>query len=344
MSRSASALLGALILAAPLARAEVVILADGERLEGRLVEETPSAIVLEVVAEGGGTARVTIPRESILEIRPRALTPEELLQRGETWLAADRLDAARGAFEEARLAVRGSPAAYDGRARGDWRGGRVAEAIASARKGILLQRDHPGLHRTRGLLYEQVGDFASAVRMLERAIALAPFSALEAAVRQDLARIEEEALRIGTGDAAMALARRDFDAELGNNYEAAQLGAFAEQVARNVARGLPHDLYVEIRATPEAEYGFAQGAPVLAYRPAVQTVQFSILVDPVGWATLTELEQRALTGGWIRFAKDQYPFASVFAVVHDGSHVVFEAIWSDLRHDVIFHVRRPSDS
>lgn len=343
--RLASLLVLAIAVARPAAApAEEIVLASGRKIEGRIVEETADKVVVEVAAPGGGVAQLTFPRGEVVEIRRRPLTHDELIARGSEHLQNGHLDAARSAFEEARLALRGSPEAYHGLARVEWRRGDFALAIKEARKGIILQRDHPELHRTIGLLYAEVGDFAMADRMLQRAIALKPFSQLETLCKQDLARIHQMAARAASGDPLLARRRRGFDAEEGNNFEAGELARFAERVVDNLQPQIARDFYVEVRAEPSAEFDFRQGGPEGPYRAAVQIVQFSIVVHPADWGGLTHLERKEMVGAWIRFAKDRYPFATVIAVVHNTERIVFEAVWSDLRHDVIFHERRASDS
>ncbi|MBI4614332.1 MAG: hypothetical protein HY720_12030 [Planctomycetes bacterium] len=328
---------------ASLAQAEIVILVTGQRIEGKVVERTAAGIVVEVADPTGATSRVTIPMDQVVEIRDHELTHDELIAKGDEFLAAGKTDEAARVFEEARLAKRGSAEAYHGLARVEGARGNFQTAIREARKGIILSRDHPALHRTLGLLYAEIGDFAAAIRTLERAIALEPFGEFEHRVREDLARVEEMAARVQEGSPLVSRSRKDFDPELGNNREACELGRYAEETIRSLQPDLSHDLYVELKSDPVAEGGYLAGGDLAAYRSAVRIVQFSIAVHPSDWARLVRLEQRELVGAWIRYAKDLYPFATVIAVVHNTQRIVLEAVWSDLRHDVIFHERRPSD-
>jgi hypothetical protein len=64
------------------------------------------------------------------------------------------------------------------------------------------------------------------------------------------------------------------------------------------------------------------------------------MVDPVAWARLRVEDRKALVSGWLLPMKDRYPFATCIAVVASRRRIVLEAIWSDLRHDVIFHTPR----
>lgn len=341
--RLLQAFLVASVLGGSPALAEIVILVTGQRIEGKVVERTAAAIVVEVADPSGALSRVTIPLDQVAEIRDRELTHDELIAKGEELLAAGKNDDAARVFEEARLAKRGSPEAYHGLARVEGARGNFQAAIREARKGIILSRDHPALHRTLGLLYSEVGDFAASIRTLERAIALEPTGEFEQKVREDLARVEEMAARIQEGNPLVARGRKDFDPELGNNREACELGRYAEETIRSLQPDLAHDLYVELKSDPVAEGGYLAGGNLGAYRSAVRIVQFSIAVHPSDWASLVRLERKELVGAWIRYAKDLYPFATVIAVVHNTQRIVLEAVWSDLRHDVIFHERRPSD-
>ncbi len=329
------ALFVASLLAQP-AWGEFVFLKSGGKIEGKIVKRTDASLVIET---NGGRGRVTIPIGSIEQIIPVGSSTAELVGHGRTLLDRNQPEQALRTFELAISRKPGSASALHGKTLALARLGHTEQALRSVRSAILLDPDVADYRITLAGLQARTGQYARAERELRHAMALEPHGPQGARAARALASLEH-LRRNASLDTGLAHERKTFDHALGNNGDAAEIGALCLAIRDRLHPGLPLDVYCELQAPDEVKKNFARGGRVEQFRAGVRVAQVSAMVDPVAWARLRVEERKALVSGWLLPMKDRYPFATCIAVVASRRRIVLEAIWSDLRHDVIFHTPR----
>jgi hypothetical protein len=271
--------LGFVILTPPLARSDEVLMRDGRRYEGRIVEEAGERIVLRL-REG----RVVLPREGIAELR-----------RGPS--VFDELDA-----RERQAAEEGSAEAHLRLAAWCRAQGLAAECRAHARTAVAKDPDCAGARRLLG--EEQVRgtwmpreQAMAALGYVRRGARWISPEELEEEARsrgraRELRRLEEEANRLArrilAGDAARSLRARDALMELARRERIVDLESLAQALheegsRRRLVRMDVRLHHARLLGLEPRTLSLGKGPPVTIELPRLQATQVSTSVMVHAW-------------------------------------------------------------
>lgn len=131
--------------------------------------------------------------------------------------------------------------------------------------------------------------------------------------------------------AQTAAARKTYDAQLGNNFEAALQ---AKGCAGFLRTYLPDEIsfgdvrfYLKLVANEEAELSLEDGGELKQYRRGVEIAYLIVSVDGGSWASAPDRFRRALCSMFLPLLRSLYPRASLYVTVYDGQAAVANANW-----------------
>jgi len=326
--------------------AETVYLNGGTILRGKIISRTADQIVIEI-PQAGGNATVTLPLDRIRRIGPDGETPETMSEQGMKLLEAGKLKQAEALFKDALRQRPTHVPARIGIALAAGSRNKLRDAIRELRRALLLAPSNPDAWYYLGYYQVRLGKFNTAVGSFRRAQALTSDKRMQRRIKAQLLRIRQQsAARSRTRNASQRQARASWDKNLGSNPDAAGTGVVLKEMLRSLTRHIRDfrgDIYVELKAPRSEESHFAAGGALARYRHAVRVAQVSFQLPLGSWEKLTNREKREIVGGWVRYMKDLYPFATTIAVVSDEKRYLVEAIWVDLQERVRFHWYRTRD-
>ncbi len=330
------------------ASAEVIYLKGGTILRGKILQKNTTELVIEV-PQAGGNATVTLPMNRIRRIGPDSETPESMSEEGMTLLKAGRLEQADGLFNDALRQRPTHIPARIGRALVAGSRNDSGQAVRQLRRTLLLAPGSPDAWYYLGYFQIRQADYNSAQRSLRRALALTTDKQLTQRITAQLRRIRTiTAQKSRALSAQVAKTRANWNRNLGNNPDAAGTGVVLQQMLKTLTRQIAQfkgDIYVELKAPRTEELNFLRGGNLLRYRHAVRIAQVSFLAPMTSYEKLTNREKREIIGGWIRYMKDLYPFATTIAIVsNEHGQYLCEAIWVDLQEQVRFEWYRSRDA
>ncbi len=337
-------ILGSACLLEP-ATAETVYLHGGTVLRGKISARDALTLTLEI-EQDGGKAVMKIPLARIRRIGPVDETVASMVETGMAHLKAGELDKAAEQFEDAIAQEANAPRALLGRALVTGARGDHAASASQLYRALILVPHDPELRYYHGMALIRTGELERALEAFERALALGPEPALVDKIKLEIGRLKTLAAQPRV-DPAQVAARGTFDAELGNNANAAAAGKVCADILRSLTRTIPGfdgDIYVELKAPYGEERLFAAGGDAVRYQTSVAIAQISFLVSPRSWSLLSNREKRQILGSWVRYLKDLYPYATTIAVASDGAGYLAEAVWHDLQDEVEIYWHRSRDA
>lgn len=337
-----------LLLTVAPAAAETIYLHGGSVIRGKILSRTADAIRVEITAESGGKAVMTLQLSRVRRIAPDSETPETMTEQGMDALRRGEVDAAEQWFEDALAARPTHAKAMVGLALAHSARGKVAEAISRVKRALLLIPTDSEAWYHLGLLQARASRYQEALSSFQRASQLRPDKALASKIKAQVARLRQVTTYKAQLNPQARAARARFDRDLGNNASAAAAGKVCLDMLRNLTRTIrtfEGDIYVELKGDPGEERHFAAGGSKLRYQTSVRVAQISFAVTIRSWEMLTNREKRQIIGSWVRYLKDLYPYATTICIVADESRrYLAEAAWYDIQNDVKIHWYRGRDS
>ena len=315
---------------------DTIFLDHGKAIEGTVVESTADHLIIELA---NGQARVTLSRKQVLQVVPGINSYDHRLQQGYSLLKSNRNAEALRVFSLAQALRPTAAGPHRGRSLAHAQQSRFEEALRDIRLAILLAPQEAEYRITLGMLLAKIGKFVRAEKELRIAYGLDPSGPAGARAARAIKTVRSlaHASRFNPEDRTH---RSDFDKNLGNNREAAEIGAFCLQTRDQLHPLLPMDVYIELKCSAQAEINYRAGGPIKSYRANILVAQISARVEGAHWTSLHPEEIRTLTRGWLIYLKDRFPIATCIAIVADNRGIRTEAIWSDLRQDIVLHRRR----
>lgn len=302
---------------APAARAETIYLKSGAKIIGRVIEDKPDSLKVEVAVEGG-IAVLTLHRDKIDRIE-KATTFDERLAIAERWLE----DNSAGAETRLRDLVREDPrhvGARIGLARALTKLGRDSEALKTMEHYFALVQDRRDpaalLYYAELLMYR--GDYRDARKWARDASALEPQNAKVREQSDALVR-RIERMRDGTEAAEVraAASRAEIDARIkeraawdkatGTNLDAQQAGEELRLWAQQGGNNVVESTNIRLTAADRAEGAYARGGDVADYRKTVTVVTATIIVNETQWLAPYDHQKRILMNGWFYQLRERYP-------------------------------------
>lgn len=310
-----------LLAVAGLVRAETVYLKNGNKLTGKVLEESDDRIKLEVDVEGAGKAIMTIMKSRIDRIEA-ATTFDERLTAAEGLVVAEDFKAAETTFRDLVRSEPKNARARMGLAKALVGLYRYEEAVKTLEHYLLLVN----VNRDVALMlylaeqYLEARDYSAAKRTAREAGDLYPKdTSLQTAVaelikRCDRVRTGTEQLRERQTAASaererLIEARSTWDEKRGNHFDAVEMANGMEAWCAESNSKLILSCYLQAEAPRDDVLRFMAGGEPASLHRAVGKADFKLVVDEARWLDLYDHQKSVLLYGWYYQLKERYPNA-----------------------------------
>jgi tetratricopeptide (TPR) repeat protein len=307
-----------LVLAAVPATADTVYLRSGSRLSGKVLEQTDSAVKLEVEAESGKGV-ISIERSRIDRIE-KAATFDERLKAAEDLLKADQAPAAEDAYCELMREEPRSALARIGAARAMIANFKYAEALKTLENYLALTPSgrSPDLLMLLAEQHLYARDFREARKIAKEAGSLSPedkglqqavddFAKRVDRVRAGLDQLEERETKDQADRKALVEARASFNKDLGNNKEAEEAGQMLVDWAVEAQPRMVVTRYLEINVPGDALSAYNFGGSAKELQSKVTKCTLKVRVDETIWLSLYDHQKAIYLYGWYYQLRDRDP-------------------------------------
>lgn len=311
--------LAALLALFGVCRAETVFLKSGNKITGKVLEETADKVRIEVAVEGGGRAVLTIDRERIDRIETET-TRADKLAAAQALLTAAEFRKAEAEFRELVRQEPKDPIARLGLAKSLVGLFKYEEAVKTLEHYLLLvdrdrstdlmlyladqylharnYRDAKSVAREAGDLYPQdkglqatVDDFIKRCdRVKSGAEQLAERETAESAERKR--RVDE---------------RREWDKDKGNSFEACEMGKLIEDWTAESNSTLILGRYLDVDTDKTFWAAYMAGGEAKTLQESVTRCELKLVVDETRWTEMYDHVKSVLLNGWYFQLKQRYP-------------------------------------
>ncbi len=310
--------LALVIAAATTATGDTVYLRSGSRVSGKVLEQTDTAVKVQVDVEAGKGV-ISIERTRIDRIEKDA-TFDERLKSAEDLLKANQAPAAEDAYRElAREEPRNAPARM-GLARAMIANFKYAEALKTLENYLTLVPSgrSPDLLMLLAEQYLYARDFREARKIAKDAGDLKPEDkALQQAVddfakrvdrvRAGLDQLEEREAKEQADRKSIVEARASFNPDLGNNKEAEEAGKMLLDWTAEAQPRMIVTRYLEIAVPNDALGAYNLGGSAKELQGKVTKCTLKVRVDETIWLSLYDHQKALYLYGWYYQLRDRYP-------------------------------------